>query len=165
MSEDKDTPLQEQAKKSLRELLDSGDDKELRARVVEVLERGILNDQLAVALPADKHGEWVSNEPRDIHRMKMLGFEIDREYAMSNALHNDGSGNPVLGDVIFMTCPKKIKDIFEQERMKRYKDRHIGKKGKQLIEEASGTDLETINNSTNSRIDKTQLIHTLHAES
>jgi hypothetical protein len=93
---------------------------EMKARLVQVLERGIVHDRMLVPLPADVHGEWARNDPLEIARMQTLGFEVDYEYAPRRALHSDGTGAAIVGDVIFMTCPRIIKEVIDEIRHEQF---------------------------------------------
>ena len=95
-----------------------------KARLARILERGIIADRLAVELPPDKYGEWVSNDAVDIARLQALGFEIDTEYAPKISLHSSGTKAGVIGDVIHMICSKENKDILEEIRKENYDKRH-----------------------------------------
>ena len=104
---------------------------EQKARLAKVLSRGIVNSRLAVDLPDDVHGEWFGNDASDIARAQALGFTIDDKYATKNALHSDGSGRPIVGDVIFMTCSRETKDIIDEIKREQYEEMHgVGGKGK-----------------------------------
>lgn len=111
-------------------------DKEYEAKMIEILERGDIPDRLNVELPDDMHGEWVSNDPVSITRKKTLGFDIDTKHAAKNAMHNDGSGNPIIGDVIHMTIPRSRYEILERIKQKRYNEQHGIKDGKTPEERA-----------------------------
>lgn len=76
---------------------------------VAVRDRGFTLARLSVPLPDDVHGEWVPNDPTEIARKKEMGFDIDTEYTTKDSLHNlhpDGTNRGIIGDVVFMTCPK-----------------------------------------------------------
>lgn len=103
---------------------------QLEAELAKVLYRGQTQSRLEVPLPPELHGEWVPNDPMEIHRKRTLGFTIDDKYALANALHNDGTGKPVIGDVIFMTCPKQLKEAYDKLESKRYEQTH-GKRTKE----------------------------------
>lgn len=91
-----------------------------KARLANVLERGLTNDRLIVDLPPEVYGEWVPRDPSEIARMQSMGFEIDTKYASARALHGSGSGESVVGDVIFMTAPSEVKEIIDELRMEQY---------------------------------------------
>lgn len=101
--------------------------KEKRARFAQVLERGIINTRLSVELPPDVHGEWVRNDPSSIARMQSLGFVVDDKYATANALHSDGTGKPIVGDVLFMTCSKEDYQIIQDIKRQRFMEMHMPK--------------------------------------
>ena len=81
--------------------------KAFRAKAAVMLDRGWTNARINVSIPKEDgvYGEWVHNSSVEIARMSNLGFKVDDKYATTNALHNDGTGHPVIGDVVFMTCP------------------------------------------------------------
>ena len=107
---------------------------DIKARLAVVLERGIVNDRLFVALPPDVHGEWVPNNKEEIYRMEAMGFKIDLEYAKKRALHNDGTDASIVGDVIHMTCPRVVKEVIDEIRKEKFDAMHNPKKGKQKEE-------------------------------
>ncbi len=83
-----------------------------KARFVRVLERGFTIDRLQVDLPPDVYGEWV---PLDqIERWRVLGFEIDTEYAPKRQLHGAGDGSGRIGDTVFMICSREDHDLMEE---------------------------------------------------
>ena len=109
-------------------------DAELEARLSRVLERGIIVDRTTVDLPKGMYGEWVCDDDADIVRMQLMGFEIDNKYAVKRSSHADGTGETAkIGDIIFMTCPQRVKDTIEKVR-KRIYDRANPKKGSQKEE-------------------------------
>lgn len=91
-----------------------------KARLAVLLDRGLIQDRLSVPLPADKHGEWVRNDPLEIHRLETLGFEVDTKFANAHALHNDGSGAAVVGDVIFMITSRENKELIDEIRHEQF---------------------------------------------
>lgn len=91
-----------------------------KAMIVQAYDRGVIHDRLSVKLPPHLHGEWARNDPLEIDRLRTLGFEIDTEYANRRALHNDGSGAAVIGDVVFMTCPREVKEIIDEIRLEKF---------------------------------------------
>lgn len=105
---------------------------EKKARLARILERGMVADRLAVELPADVYGEWVANDPSEIYRMKILGFEIDREYATSRALHSEGDGKSIVGDTVFMICDRDTKDLLDEIRRENFEAMN-GKPGSKTV--------------------------------
>lgn len=95
-------------------------DAEMEAKLTRVLERGIIIDRAHVDLPSDVHGEWVSNDDASIARMDLLGFKIDDKFAVDRSLNSDGTRTPTIGDVIFMTCPIRTKQLIDKVRKKLY---------------------------------------------
>jgi hypothetical protein len=91
-----------------------------KAKLIQSFDRGVVHDRLSVPLPSDMHGEWCRNDPLEIDRLKTLGFEIDREHAVNRSLHDDGSGAAIVGDVIFMTCPREVKEIIDEIRQEKF---------------------------------------------
>lgn len=99
--------------------------KDKKARFARVLERGFLADRLTVTdLPDDRHGQWCANNEVEITRMKELGYEIDTEYAAKRSLHSDGTGRPIVGDVIFMTCSREDHELIEELRREQFVRMH-----------------------------------------
>ncbi|KKM85636.1 hypothetical protein LCGC14_1287030 [marine sediment metagenome] len=109
-------------------------DAELDAKLSRVLERGIIVDRTTVDLPAGVHGEWVCDDDVEIARMQLMGFEIDGKYAVDRSSHADGTGATAkIGDIVFMTCPQRVKDTIEKVRKRMY-DRANPKSGSQKEE-------------------------------
>lgn len=110
-------------------------DEQLTQHVASVLDRGLTEVRLKVDLPSDTHGEWVHNDPQSVYEKQLLGFSIDDKYAVKHALHTDGgSGKAVLGDVVHMICPMRLKDAVDRKRAYDYMARH-GKKNAGTIKE------------------------------
>lgn len=103
--------------------------KEFKARIARVVTRGYIIDRLNVQLPEDVHGEWISDDPVAIAEAQALGFEIDKTYAVKNALHSNAAGEAKVGDVIFMTMPKWQKEIIDEAKLEE-RQRFHGIKGK-----------------------------------
>ena len=103
------------------------------ARLVSVMDRGMTGERLKVDLPNDIYGEWVPNDKMEIYRMESMGFRVDEEYAMKNALHNDGTGKPIIGDVIFMTTPKLIREAQVEATRRKYIETHGDPKDKKRL--------------------------------
>lgn len=97
---------------------------QLKAKVISVLDRGIVADRLKVDLPPELWGEWVSDSAVDIARMEAIGFRLDTEYAPKRALHNTGTKEGRIGDVVHMICSKELHDVIEEVRREQYNARH-----------------------------------------
>ena len=120
--------------REIAENIDELTDAELEARLTRVLERGIIIDRTTVDLPEGVYGEWVCDDDPEIVRMQLMGFEIDDKYAVKRSSHADGTGETAkIGDIVFMTCPQRVKDTIEKVR-KRIYDKANPKKGSQKEE-------------------------------
>lgn len=117
---------------------------ELKAKLAQILDRGIIQDRLQVALPPDLYGEWVRNDPLEIMRMKGLGFQIDDKYATDRSIHSDGTSANVVGDVIFMTCDMLRHEVIEEIRHEQKLAVHMKKKTKSGDKNKEERDLEEI---------------------
>lgn len=95
---------------------------EKKARAARILDRGITADRTMVEnLPSNLHGEWVANDPLEIHRMKILGFQIDDKYAIKRALHSEGGDSmSIVGDAVFMITDKENKEVIDEVRYEQY---------------------------------------------
>lgn len=110
-------------------------DEQLEKELATVLFRGQVNARLDVPLPENVHGEWVLNDPLEISRKQGLGFQIDDKYAIANKLHSDGTGKPIIGDVIFMTCDKRVKQVIDKLAAKKYEEMNGKRKREKEQEE------------------------------
>jgi hypothetical protein len=99
-------------------------DDQLVAHMVEIAERGMIDIRTNVDLPPEFVGHWVKNTPEDIASARMFGWQVDTKYAASSALHGDGKGNPVIGDVVFMVRSRRVHEAFEKAQAARVKAVH-----------------------------------------
>lgn len=99
---------------------DELDEASRKAIIARVLERGIIIDRATVDLPKGLYGEWVADDPVEVSRMQLLGFEKDTEFATDRSSHSDGSGVSKIGDVIFMTAPIEVKETIDMVRAEMY---------------------------------------------
>src|SRR3990167_2789201 len=95
-----------------------------KARIARVLERGLTADRLSVDLPNELIGEWVPRDIIEVDRKKALGFWIDTEHAKDRALHSDGAGGAIVGDVIFMVTTKQRKALIDAVKRERFEKLH-----------------------------------------
>lgn len=102
-----------------------------KARLATVLERGYVADRLKVDLPDDKYGEWVPDDPAEVHRMEILGFEIDSQYGLKRSLHGDATPMTKIGDVVFMVTSKENKELLDEIKEEQFERRH-GKPGDEV---------------------------------
>jgi len=143
-------------------------DAELEARVTRVLERGIIVDLTTVDLPTGVYGEWVSDEAAQISRMQLLGFEVDTKYATDRSTNSDGVGVAKIGDVVFMTCPQRTKDVINKVRARIY-ERANPKAGsqkeekdfKQLMGSVKEANLPVLDESVQSSVNEAEIIAAL----
>lgn len=109
---------------------------EAKARIAQVLERGVVADHLHVELPENLHGEWVPNDKQEILRKQALGFQIDTTYAKKMAMHSDSTDKAIVGDVVFMTCSAENKSVIDEIAREKFERIHGNpKKGRSQIEE------------------------------
>lgn len=97
---------------------------ERKVRLAQVLERGVVSARLQVPLPPDVYGEWFRNDPEDLYRAQLLGFKVDDSYAVNRALHSDGDGKPIIGDVVFMTCPREDHELMQEIKQEKFDQIH-----------------------------------------
>lgn len=133
---------------------------ELKAKLVRVLERGHLSDRLNIG-KTDKHYEWASKDPVDIARLQAMGFKICADPELKqNALHNDGTTNITVGDVVLMEAPHELKELIDEANQEIYRRRH-GKHSKQEEKDFEGrikqTGLPSFNESSSDAVDGASL--------
>jgi hypothetical protein len=105
----------------------------MTALAVEVLDRGVNASRFNVNLPPEIHGEWVPRDTLAVRDYQSMGFEIDHKYANEVAIKSQsGAEGNVIGDVIFMTCPKQWKNILDAEKQKRFVTFHGIKSDEQV---------------------------------
>lgn len=114
-----------------------------KARLAVLLDRGIVQDRLTVELPPDLHGEWARNDPLEIQRLRTFGFEVDTKYAPARALHSDGTGSAVVGDVIFMTTSRENKELIDEIRHEAFLRSNNPRKAKEEREFEGKTEKDT----------------------
>lgn len=113
-----------------------------KARLVNVLSRGVIADVLNVPLPEGVKGEWVRADAMQVRAMQMLGFQIDNQYAVKRSIHNDGTSSARVADVIFMTTTAENYDtIHEIRNEQRMQSEYRGKRAEHEFQ--SGTERET----------------------
>lgn len=97
------------------------------AQIAQILDRGVVNDRLAVKLPPDRVGYWVRERGDDIERYKALGGRIERTTEVGNqGLHGAADDRIRVGDVILMSIPRRIAEAIaaHDEKLKlRLKDK------------------------------------------
>lgn len=119
---------------------------ERKAKLVSVLDRSVAGDRLRVDLPDNVYGEWFPNDKLEIYRAEAMGFKVDEEFACKRALHDDGTGSKsIVGDVIFMTCPRETKELIDEIRKEQYEAINSPRGGRQKEERdfANNSELPT----------------------
>jgi len=109
-----------------------------KARIAQVLDRGMTNARLTVPLPNSLYGEWVLNDPIEIDRFRAMGFEKDTKYAINRGLHGSG-GEAIVGDVVFMIAPIEVKEIMDELRADQYKRKHGDPKSETRLKQLEAT--------------------------
>lgn len=104
-------------------LLESDPDS-LISRFADVGSRSNIGIRFNVKLPEDVYGEWIAKDEACIAEAKSLGFVMDTKYAVNNALHNDGTNVPTIGDAVFMVMPKKLKMALDAANAIRFRKHH-----------------------------------------
>jgi hypothetical protein len=132
-----------------------------KARLAQVLDRGLTADRLHVPLPSGIHGEWVPNDQSAIYEKEALGFKIDTEYAPKRALHSKGDGKSIVGDVVYMICDKENKEIIDEIRNEQYlrlnRKQGTQKEERDITSQTSKIGLEPINEGSVSPARKEEL--------
>lgn len=108
---------------------------QIKGMLVEVLDRGIINDRLYMGnvTPPDLHGEWVHVDA--IPEYQVIGFNVDTELGKQRGLHNNGTDRTQVGDVVYMTVPRIVKEAIDEARLDRYNRMH-GRNGSTPVEES-----------------------------
>lgn len=106
-------------------------DDELADYFAEIAERGVIDIRTNVQLPPELKGQWFRNTPEDIAAARANGYEVDTKYAAQSAVHSDGHGNPVIGDVVFMTCSTRVYNAHKVAADRRFRQVHGVARGTQ----------------------------------
>lgn len=139
---------------------------EQQARVARVLDRASQVDRLYVDLPADVYGEWIKDEPLALAEAERKGFVIDEVYAPKHTIHESNRQ----GDVVFMTMPKALKELYDKQERANYTQTHGKKDPKTGVVKNQAEDIEfknspiglpTIDESSSTEISGTEISTTL----
>lgn len=106
----------------------------LKSYFVTQLERGVIHDRLKVDLPPHLHGEWVRRDPIEVEAMKAYGFVVDDKYSVGRSTNSDGTKTGQVADVVFMVCPREVKDLIDEVKHERFVNAHA-KKGSNTAKE------------------------------
>lgn len=106
---------------------------EKKAKIAQLLDRGIVNDKLDVekllgdGYREDRHYEWVRETDTDIDRARALGFNIVNRSDVdldSEEVHDASDDRIRIGDVILMSCDRErhelIQEAKEEKRVEKY---------------------------------------------
>lgn len=144
-------------------------DEQLTQRMLEIADRGFVSFRLKVPMDDGWYGEWAPSDPASIAEYQMKGFVIDDKFAPKYGLHSDATGKPIVGDVIHMICPTRVKEAHDRVAKIKF-DRVHGRK-RDLPEEtnfknqveASGLPTtykdKDINTSSQAQINQSQLLN------
>ena len=125
--------MTEHIKPSTEATVESRDER--KARIVQVLSRGFINDRLAVNdLKPGWRVVWVRNNPDDIARYQTLGYKVETE--MGTKYHQKAGESRIVGDVILMSIPLEDYEIIE-EAMTEQKLARLDKGKRDFVKEAS----------------------------
>lgn len=93
---------------------------EKRARIVQILSRGVLNDRLAQAQNVDSSqvGLWVRETKEDIDRIRALGGDLVTDEDIEG-LHGAGDGRKRVGDLVLMSMPRDDYELIQLVRAER----------------------------------------------
>lgn len=104
---------------------------QLKAVMVDILDRGVTTSRLDLDVQPDIHYEWIPNNAVEKNRMRTLGFEVlsrHKHLLSGNPLHEGGADEIIVGDVIAMGCSKVRKQALDEIKTERFIAMH-GKAG------------------------------------
>jgi hypothetical protein len=91
-----------------------------KAKLAQVLDRGMVNTRLAVKDPdPNKHYEWCRNTETDIDRWKALGYQLEQDGSKADKLHGQGDSRIVVGDAVLVSTSKENFEILEELKEER----------------------------------------------
>lgn len=116
---------------------------ERKARVAQLLSRGLMNDRLEVEDAEEgRYYCWVRERDEDIGRYQELGFEL--EYEAGEGEHETVDNRRRVADVVLMSTSREnlelIREVKDEMKEKKLK---LGKK--QYLEQAQGSPVPVIN--------------------
>ena len=93
-----------------------------KARIAEVLSRGIVTDMITVRDGSpDRRYAWVRENDGDIAKFNMLGYEVEKEAGKGE--HKTGDDVRRVGDVILMSCKMEQYQLIEEVRSEQKRKR------------------------------------------
>ena len=91
-----------------------------KARIAQIMSRGILNDRLQsvynAAVPDDRRGKFIRDDPGDIVRYSNLGFTFDYVEG-ATGMHGTPDDRIRVGDVVLMTISLEDRAILHEVRL------------------------------------------------
>lgn len=100
---------------------------DLKAKMVEILDRGVTSSRLDLDTQDDIYYEWVPNNAVEKNRMRTLGFEVlsrNQHLKSGNPLHEGGGDEIIVGDVIAMGCHVLRKAALDEIKQDRFVAMH-----------------------------------------
>lgn len=116
---------------------------QLKAVMVDILDRGVTSSRLDLDVQPDIHYEWIPNNAVEKNRMRTLGFEVlsrHKHLVSGNPLHEGGGDEIIVGDVIAMGCSKARKDVLDEIKSERFIAMHGRPGNKTQAEEKEFTE-------------------------
>jgi hypothetical protein len=107
---------------------------QLKAVMVDILDRGVTASRLDLDVQPDIHYEWIPNNAVEKNRMRTMGFEVlsrSKHLISGNPLHEGGGDEIIVGDVIAMGCSKVRKEALDEIKSERFIAMH-GKPGSRV---------------------------------
>jgi hypothetical protein len=106
---------------------------EKKAKLATLLDRGYLNDRLDVTSRSGKlksglHGEWIRDDAMEVADAQQKGFRIATAQDLASdkfGLHSEGDGKIKAGDVILMICDNETRELIDELRLEKIKERHL----------------------------------------
>lgn len=96
---------------------------QLKAKMVDILDRGVTTSRLDLDVQDDIHYEWCPNNAVEKNRLKTMGFEVlsrSQHLKSGNPLHEGGSDEIIVGDVIAMGCSRARKEALDEIKSERF---------------------------------------------
>lgn len=106
-----------------------------KARLAEVLDRGVVGDRLRVQVKEGLHYEWPHKD--DMTRMSALGFRAAEKEDMiteNASMHDTADGKIRIGDCVLMVCDRETKELIDEVKEEKKSIAHAPKGGKQKEE-------------------------------
>lgn len=118
---------------------------ERKARVAELLRRGLMNDRLVVAdADPSRHYVWVREREEDLIRFRELGYEL--EYEAGEGEHETPDDRRRVGDLVLMSTSMENRELIQEvKRELREKRLKIGEK--EYLERARNSPVPVIQGS------------------